>query len=163
MSAVLAFVTLLAAAPVQAHDHGNCPMGSGGHRGEVDRRHDGVTGVGHDESVHHFLLDERGGTIRLEATDAANTAARDRIRVHLQTVARAFAKGDFALPRHIHGQAPPGVEVMKSRRAEIRYEYAPTSKGGEVRIATRDAQALTAVHAFLRFQIEDHGTGDPRE
>ena len=134
-----------------------------GHRAAVDRRHDAVTGVGHDESVHHFLLDERGGTIRLEATDAANTAGRDRIRAHLRTVARAFAKGDFALPRHIHAQAPPGVDVMKARRAAIRYEYAPTEKGGEVRISTADPVALSAVQAFLRFQIDDHGTGDPRE
>jgi hypothetical protein len=29
-----------------------------------------------------------------------------------------------------------------------------------VRISTRDAEALAAVDAFLRFQIEDHRTGD---
>ena len=29
-----------------------------------------------------------------------------------------------------------------------------------MRIVTRDAQAVSAVHAFLHFQIEDHRTGD---
>jgi len=32
-----------------------------------------------------------------------------------------------------------------------------------VRIKTRDSDALAAVHAFLRFQITEHQTGDPME
>jgi hypothetical protein len=32
-----------------------------------------------------------------------------------------------------------------------------------VTIATTDPKALAAVHEFLRFQISDHGTGDPIE
>jgi hypothetical protein len=45
----------------------------------------------------------------------------------------------------------------------IAYDYAPTDKGGEVRISTSDPAALSAIHTFLRFQIADHGTGDPIE
>jgi len=30
-----------------------------------------------------------------------------------------------------------------------------------VRITTKDARALEAVHAFLRYQIKEHRTGDP--
>jgi hypothetical protein len=33
--------------------------------------------------------------------------------------------------------------------------------GGVVRISTRDPGALEAVHAFLRFQIRDLGSGYP--
>ncbi len=76
-------------------------------------------------------------------------------------VARSFAAGDFALPMLIHAQVPPGVEVMKKVKTAIHYDYSPSERGGVVRISTRDAAALAAVHAFLRFQIEDHGTGDP--
>ncbi|PYR73529.1 MAG: hypothetical protein DMF86_20265 [Acidobacteria bacterium] len=32
---------------------------------------------------------------------------------------------------------------------------------GRVRITTKDARALEAVHAFLRYQIKEHRTGDP--
>jgi hypothetical protein len=32
-----------------------------------------------------------------------------------------------------------------------------------VSIKTANAEALAAVHEFLRFQIEDHQTGDPLE
>jgi hypothetical protein len=133
------------------------------HRAGVDHRHDEVTGVRHDASAHQFRLAPDGGSIRLEVTDAADIAGRDRIREHLQGIAKAFAEGDFSLPMKIHDQVPPGVEAMKARRTAIRYAYAPTGKGGMVTLSTKDADAVAAIHEFLRFQIGDHGTGDPTE
>jgi hypothetical protein len=148
------------AVPAAAHDHEGCPLAGAGHGAGVDERHDHVTGVSHDAAVHRFQLSPEGGSIGLEVKDAAATAERDRIRAHLRVVARAFAEGDFTLPRFIHDQVPPGVPVLKERRAAIRYAYAPTEKGGIVTIATKDPRALAAVHDFLRFQILDHGTED---
>ena len=133
------------------------------HRAEVDHRHDAVSGVSHEGATHHFLLAPNGGTIRLETTDDTRTEDRDRIRQHLQVVARSFAAGDFTLPMQVHAQTPPGAKTMKKMREAIVYDYSPTDKGGEVRISTTDPAALSAIHAFLRFQIEDHGTGDPIE
>jgi hypothetical protein len=159
-------VALLMAASVaaSAQDHASCPHATAQvHRKDVDRRHDHATGVSHEGSEHHFLLSPDGGAIRLEVKDASQGAERDRIRGHLQVVARSFAAGDFTLPRQIHGEIPPGVPVMKERRAAIRYAYVPTDRGGVVTISTKDAAALAAVHEFLRFQIADHGTGDPTE
>lgn len=132
-------------------------------REQVDHRHDVATGVPHEKAVHQFLLAKDGGSIRLEVTDAGDVEARDRIREHLQVVTRSFAAGDFALPMAIHDQVPPGTEVMKKRKGTIRYSYEPTEKGGLVRISTRDARALAAIHDFLRFQVRDHGTSDPVE
>ena len=34
---------------------------------------------------------------------------------------------------------------------------------GRIRIQTADPEALKAVHEFLRFQIEDHHTGDSQD
>ena len=149
---------------VAAQDHASCPMAAS-HAGhdQVDHRHDQATGVAHEKAVHHFVLAKDGGSIRLEATCPADVETRGRIRDHLQVVARSFAAGDFSLPMTIHDQVPPGAEVMKKRRSAIRYSYDPTGKGGVVRISTRDAKALEAVHEFLRFQIRDHGTDDPSE
>lgn len=147
-----------------AQDHEHCPMAqSETHRAEVDHRHDEATGVAHEAAVHHFLLADDGGSIRLEVNDASQIAERDRIREHLQLVTRSFAAGDFSLPMLIHDQVPPGVDVMKKRRGKIQYAYSPSDNGGLVRIRTRDAKALEAVHQFLRFQIHDHGTNDPGE
>jgi hypothetical protein len=153
-----------AALAAQAPSQHECPMaGTANHREQVDHRHDQVTGVDPADAVHHFMLSADGGSIRLEAADPSRTEVRDRIRGHLQEVARAFAAGDFSMPRRIHDRVPPGAEVMKARRAAIRYAFTPTEAGGVVRISTGDPEALEAVHAFLRFQIEDHGTGDPME
>jgi hypothetical protein len=147
-----------------AQGHADCPMAaSKDHRAGVDHRHDEATGVGHDASEHQFLLSPDGGSIRLEVTDPGDVAGRDRIRGHLQGIATAFGEGDFSLPMRIHDQVPPGVEVMKARRTAIRYSYAPTEKGGIVTLSTKDAEAVEAVHDFLRFQISDHGTADPTE
>lgn len=132
-------------------------------RDGVDRRHDAVTGVGHEHAVHHFLLAPTGGTIRLETAGAGAEDARERIREHLQVITKAFAEGDFAIPMLIHDEVPPGVADMKKMKKAIQYAFAPTDTGGEVRISTKDPAALAAVHAFLRYQIEDHGTGDPTE
>ena len=149
---------------VSAQDHANCPMAAAhARRQQVDERHDHATGVAHEASVHHFLLAKDGGSIRLEVTDPGDVEERDRIREHLQLIARAFAAGDFSMPMAIHDRVPPGVEVMKERKGAIRYAYEASEKGGVVRISTRDARAKDAVHRFLRFQIRDHGTNDPTE
>jgi hypothetical protein len=152
----------VAQAGAQSHDH--CPMApSGDRRAGIDQRHDDATGVSHAATEHHFLLTRDGGSIRLEVKDASQLEARDGIRQHLRSIAGSFASGDFAVPMLIHGQVPPGVEAMKERKAAIRYAYSPSDKGGVIRISTRDAAATLAVHEFLRFQIRDHGTGDPTE
>jgi hypothetical protein len=147
-----------------AQTHENCPMApSKNHRAGVDHRHDDATGVSHTATEHHFLLARDGGLIRLEVKDASQVEARDAIRQHLRSIAGSFAAGDFAVPMLIHDRVPPGVEVMKQRKATIRYAYSPHDKGGVIRISTRDAVTLEAVHEFLRFQIRDHGTRDPTE
>jgi hypothetical protein len=147
-----------------ADDHEHCAMAPpAAHREAVDHRHGEVTGVGHQDGQHHFVLTKDGGVIRLEVKDPADTAARDRIRGHLEGIARAFGAGDFSMPRRIHDQVPPGVDVMTARRSSIRYTYTATANGGEVTISARDTIARDAVHRFLRFQISDHGTGDKAE
>jgi hypothetical protein len=52
---------------------------------------------------------------------------------------------------------------MKRLKDKIIYQAENTAHGGQLRITTHDAQALAAIHSFLRFQIQDHQTGDPLE
>jgi hypothetical protein len=121
----------------------------------------GQTAMGVDQytSAHHFDPLPDGGRIALQraATDSAGVAT---IRAHLQQVALAFAAGDFALPEFVHARTVPGTDVMAARRAAIRYEFHPLPGGGEVRIRTRDAAAIGAIHAFLAFQRGDHRVAD---
>jgi len=117
-------------------------------------------GFDQDKTTHHFRLYKDGGAVEVAVKDPADTSSIGQIRDHLKQQAKKFAAGDFAVPQHTHGQMPPGVDTMTRLRSTIRYEFQSTEGGGRLRITTADAQALAAVHDFLRFQIEDHGTGD---
>ena len=71
-----------------------------------------------------------------------------------------FAAGNFNAPMLIHDTTPPGVTTMTRLKAEIRYEYSETERGASIRLLTRNAQTLDAIHAFLLFQIIEHRTAD---
>jgi hypothetical protein len=138
-----------------------CPM----HEAHSRMSERGEQGMGFSQTstIHHFSLKPDGGVIQVEANGAANAGDRDNIRMHLTHIAKAFASGDFDIPMFVHDTVPPGVPEMKRLREKIRYSFEETRTGGRVVIATADKESLTAIHRFLRFQIEEHKTGDPTE
>jgi uncharacterized protein (DUF2267 family) len=140
----------------QAHDH------DAHHRDMLTR---GAQAMGFDQerTVHHFLLYEDGGAIDVAVKEASDHANLHAVREHLQQIAGLFKAGDFGKPALTHAQQVPGTADMARLRDRITYQYEETPLGGRVRIVTRDAPALAAVHAFLQFQIADHQTGDSGE
>ena len=161
------------AKPHDAMTHADCPLMSGGETGAkpdghgshlegVNARGEAAMGFSQTETTHHFLLTRDGGLIQVEAKDPADAANRERVRSHLAHVAEMFAAGDFDTPMLVHARTPPGADAMSRLKAEIGYAYEETGRGGRVRITAKSPAALAAVHAFLRFQIEDHQTGDPK-
>jgi hypothetical protein len=145
-----------------------CPMATtapasapGAQLDAVNRHGDEVMGFGHASTRHHFTLLSDGGEIRVQATSTGDSTSVAQIRNHLQAVATAFSSGDFTMPVQIHGRLPDGAVEMQRLRQSIVYHYEPVEQGGRVLVMTRDAEALEAIHAFLRFQILDHQTGDP--
>jgi len=133
------------------------------HHDEVNKRGDKAMGFSHAKTMHHFRLKSDGGMIEVTANDAADTASRDQIRQHLKHIAKKFAAGDFSARMFIHAETPPGVPAMKWLKAEIEYVFEEKEGGGLVRISTGNADAIKAIHDFLRFQIKDHQTGDSLE
>jgi hypothetical protein len=131
------------------------------HQKEMEKRGDHVMGFEHTKTIHHFEIKPDGGVIRAEAVDANDAASIESIRKHFVEIADLFSQGDFSKPEMIHKRVPPGVPVMKELKKEITFSAHEIQKGSEVRITTRNAEALKAIHDFLRFQIEDHKTGDP--
>jgi hypothetical protein len=138
-------------------------QGHDAHAKSVNERGDHVMGFDHEKTTHHFLLRPDGGAIEVTANDAGDEESRDQIRKHLGHIAKMFAEGNFKAPMLIHDRVPPGVPVMERLRGEIRYNYEDVKRGGRVTIKTANGEALRAVHEFLRFQIEDHRTGDTTE
>jgi hypothetical protein len=127
-----------------------------------DLKKPGAAAMGFDQDkvVHHFRTTPAGGSIEVDVVDPADTDSLSRVRSHLREIARAFAAGDFGKPFQTHGEVPPGVPAMQRLKTAMTYTYADTPRGGAVRIRTSNAEALKAVHEFLKYQIEQHGTGD---
>ncbi len=142
-----------------------CPMMHGQQEpkkpspGIIERRNASM-GFDRDRTTHHFFLRKDGGVIQVTANDPADTASRHLIQRHLTHIAAAFSSGDFNIPMLVHDRVPPGVPDMKRRKGKIHYRYELMETGARVVIETNDPQALAAIHEFLRFQIQDHATGD---
>jgi hypothetical protein len=143
--------------PALAQDAKSC------HDAEVDERGDHVMGFDHEKTSHHFRLTPSGGVIDVAAKEPDDTSSRDAIRTHLAHIAKKFSEGDFEAPMLIHDRVAPGVPVMEKKKDLIRWIYESSDAGGRIVITTADDEALSAIHDFLRFQIEDHRTGDSLE
>ena len=119
-----------------------------------------VMGFDQDKTVHHFRLHADGGAVDIAVRDDRDAANLDAIRSHLPHIARMFGDGNFDAPMLIHQTTVPGTDRMAALKSRIRFVYVETPRGGRLDIFTTDADALAAVHEFLRFQIADHRTGD---
>jgi len=133
------------------------------HQDPSTMRHQGmVMGFDQEATTHHFYLYEDGGAIDVSVKDPADAGNLAAVRRHLQMLPTHFRAGDFSTPEAVHeGTTVAGSADMARLKDKIEYRYAETDRGGRVDIVSRDADALAAVHAFLRFQIADHKTGDP--
>jgi hypothetical protein len=127
------------------------------------KRGDVGMGFSHEKTTHHFVLSKDGGANQVSINDPKDDVSRDQIRMHLSHVAEMFSAGNFNVPMFIHDTTPPGVPTMEKLHSEIHYQYQQTDSGAKIVIATPNPKALQAVHEFLRFQIDEHQTGDPTE
>ena len=133
------------------------------HHTTVDKRGDHVMGFSQQKTTHHFRLYGDGGAIEVTANDSKDTESRDQIRMHLSHIAVMFAGGNFQAPMLVHDQVPPGAPTLQRLKADVNYRFEEIPNGGRVRIATKNKEALSAAHEFLKFQISDHRTGDTLE
>ena len=163
---ILITILLFGGVRLAAQDMQSCPMykehikATSQHQANVEKHGDEAMGFPHDKTTHHFRLYSDGGAIEVTANDSKDSQNMQAIRSHLTHIATMFANGEFSIPMFVHDQVPPGVPVMTDKREEISYTFEELPTGGRVRIKTANADALKAIHDFLRFQIEDHHTGD---
>ncbi len=115
-------------------------------------------GVDQYTSAHQFDDLPSGGRIELQR-DSTDSSGVRTIREHLQQVAEAFAGGDFSVPGFVHADSVPGTSVMSVNRRLIHYEFQPLPGGGEVLVTSNDSATVSAIHAFMAFQRQDHHAG----
>lgn len=95
-------------------------------------------------------------------TTFKDTESRDQIRSHFQHIAQMFAADKFNAPMLVHSTTVPGTATMTRLKDQLHWELQETSRGARIKITADNKLALDAVHEFLKFQIEDHKTGDCR-
>jgi len=161
MTIVMSLLTLNLHAQ-QSADHRDHQSEAQRHEG-VNERGDHAMGFSHEKTTHHFRLASDGGAIEVVVNDPTDTASLDQIRMHLTHISKLFKEGNFNLPMLIHGETPPGAQTMIRLKSDISYEFENLERGARVRIATSNAEAIEAIHEFLRYQIRDHKTADPLE
>jgi hypothetical protein len=165
MKTVIAFL-MFGVLQLAAQDMQSCPMHKehikedAQHGAAVEKHGDEAMGFPHDKTSHHFRLYSNGGAIEVTVNDTTDSQNMQASRSHLTHIVTMFSNGEFSIPMFVHDQVPPGVPVMKEKRAEISYSFEALPAGGRLRIKTRNPDALKAIHEFLRFQIADHHTGD---
>jgi len=121
----------------------------------MQRRGQHAMGVDQYTSIHKFDSFADGGRIELQR-DRDDSAGVAMIRAHIRAIAAAFKSGDFSTPAFVHMQMVPGTKVMASKRAVITYDVHDLPRGAELRIRTRDPEAVAAVHDFMAFQRGEH-------
>jgi hypothetical protein len=154
---VAAAILASAALAFQQGGSGNDP-----HHHELDQRGNQGMGFTQDKTTHHFLLRQDGGVILVTANSPGDKVSIEHIRMHLNHLRESFQSGDFQIPGFVHDQIPPGVPTMTRLKNEIHYRYDQIAKGGRVVISSNNPEAVSAVQDFLRFQITEHKTGDPK-
>jgi len=147
---IASLIVMMMAVAAQDHQHA-----------DLTRRGEAVMGFDQSTTTHHFRLTSQGGDIEVTANDAKDSASIAQIRTHLQHIATSFAAGNFTAPMLIHAREPPGVKAMKRGGDRIAYSFEEIERGGIVKMVTASPALRDAVREFLRFQIEDHKTGDP--
>lgn len=124
----------------------------------LQQRGEKAMGVDQYTSTHKFDALPDGGRIELQR-DVDDSAGVAQIRAHLNEIAKAFKSGDFSTPAFVHMQQVPGTSVMAAKRGVISYTYRDLPRGGELRIVTKDREALDAIREFMAFQRQDHRAG----
>jgi hypothetical protein len=130
------------------------------HQATVNQHGDHVMGFSHEKTTHHFELHYDGGVIDVRANDVKDTESRDQIRSHFHHIAQMFAEGNFSAPMLVHGRDVPGTAAMARLKDQLHWELQETPRGARIVVTADNQEALAALHEFLKFQIEDHKTGD---
>lgn len=126
----------------------------------VNEHGDKVMGFSHEKTTHHFELTYDGGAIDVRSDDVKDTESRDQIRSHFHHIVQMFSEGNFNAPMLVHSTNVPGTATMTKLKDQLHWEMRETPRGARITVTADNKPALTAVHEFLRFQIEDHQTGD---
>lgn len=114
-----------------------------------------------DKVVQHYYLVKNGGVIEFTAKDPADNATIATVQKYLEAQKDLFEKGKAEADAEIYGKIPDGLPALKKLRNEITFFAVNTDSGAALRMFSVNEQARQAIQDFMKFQINEHKTGDP--
>ena len=123
---------------------------------QVERNSEKVMPFSMQSSKHVFVPTPTGG-VQTVLVPGGNHTQVGLVRSHLRKEAAAFARGDFRDPASIHGGEMPGLRAMHAGANRIKVRYADVPNGGQITYTTADSALVSALHAWFKAQVNDHG------
>ncbi len=123
---------------------------------QVEQKSAKVMPFSMEMSKHVFVPTPNGG-VQTVLVHGGNAKQVGLVRSHLRKEAAAFARGDFTDPATIHGSDMPGLEAMHAGSKRIQVRYADVTNGASITYATSDPALVSAIHAWFKAQVNDHG------
>jgi len=124
---------------------------------EVAERGAQVMPFGLEQTTHIFKKLESGGVQQVIVKEGADAEQIRLIQTHLSQEAEKFGIGDFGDPAQIHGDAMPGLAVLRERASEIDVQYTDLDNGGQIEFTSVNPELIAALHAWFDAQLSDHG------
>ncbi|MDQ6925095.1 MAG: aspartate carbamoyltransferase [Candidatus Eremiobacteraeota bacterium] len=123
---------------------------------QVEHNSEKVMPFSMQSSQHVFVPNPTGG-VQTVLVPGGNRKQIRLVRSHLQKEAAAFARGDFTDPASIHGGDMPGIRRMHAGSNHIKVRYAEVLNGASITYTTIDPELVSALHAWFKAQVNDHG------
>jgi hypothetical protein len=120
-----------------------------------------VSGFDSERVVRHFYLLKNGGAVEVVVKDPHDETTIKAVQAYLKKESDLWAKGNFDNVNAIYGKLPEGTPQLKKMRDSVTFAAVPEENGGVLRLLTVSPQAKSAIHDYLRFQIDQFKTGDP--
>lgn len=128
---------------------------------DLNSRFSKVLGTDVDKIVQHYYLVKNGGVIEFTAKDPADNATISTVQKYLEAQKGLFEKGKTEADSDLYGKVPDGLLALKKLRNDITFFAVNTDNGAALRMFSVNEQARQAIQDFMKFQINEHKTGDP--
>lgn len=128
---------------------------------DLNIRFSKTLGTDANKIVQHYYLVKNGGVIEFTAKDPNDSSVVSAVQKYLDAQKDMFEKGKNDVDADIHGKIPDGLAALKKLRNEITFFAVRSDSGAALRMFSVNGQARQAIQEFLKFQINEHKTGDP--
>ena len=110
-----------------------------------------------ERMTHIFTKTPQGGIQQVIVKNPEDYDQIKLIREHLTQISGKFQQGDYSNPAKIHGNAMPGLEVLRKAKPNLlKIVYKKMPNGAEIIYSTNSPTLITTIHQWFDAQLSDH-------